>query len=138
MSLFDEIVCKMPLPDDAPAFVKKYRSFQTCDLGRGMGQYTIDEDRQLYCEFTVSARILKQALGIDKLPRVSMFYRRKRIEMAATNMVGGGPVKGNCVPRTKDGSDCINIVYVVQIRDGKVSSIKEKHRSCEPALPAKS
>jgi hypothetical protein len=92
MSLFDEVYCKMPLPDDAPAFVEKYRVFQTYDLGQGMGQWTIDEDRQLYCESTISADILKQALGIDKLPRVSVFYRRKRIEMAATNIVGGGPV----------------------------------------------
>ena len=43
MGLFDTVLIKMPLPDDAPEFVKKCPVFQTYDLGRGMGEYFIDE-----------------------------------------------------------------------------------------------
>jgi hypothetical protein len=136
MGLFDDIYCKKKLPDDAPEFVKKCPSFQTYDLGGGMGQYTITEDGQLMLESNMMREIFKS----EPKP-VPVKYVRKKIEMHATNLRAGAPgkgkKKGQYIYYTENGEDYISIVYVVQIRNGKVSSIKEKWREVKPASPYK-
>lgn len=59
--------------------------------------------------------------------------------MWASNLRGGAPgkgkKKGQYITYTENGEDCISITYVVQIRNGRVSSIKEKWREVKPARP---
>jgi hypothetical protein len=137
MSLFDEILCKRKLPDDAPDFVKKCPVFQTYDLGKGMGQFTITESGELICESTMISGMLEN-IGFKFHP-VPIKYVRKKIEMHASNLRGGAPGrgknKGRYINYTENGEDYISIVYVVQIRNGRVSSIKEKWRDVKPARP---
>jgi hypothetical protein len=136
MGLFDTVHCKKALPADAPEFLKKSPFFQTYDLGRGMGEYTITEDGVLQVESNMMSWILEEALKVDHKPlAIPLTYRRKRIEMYASNLRGGAPRGGKYVYFTDDGSDYISVTYVVQIRNGKVSSIKEKSRSAQPARP---
>jgi hypothetical protein len=124
----------MPLPDDAPKFVKDCPAFQTYDLGKGMGSWTITEDGGLQCDQTLIGGLLEQEFSV-KIPPCPISYKRKRIEMTASNLRGAGPRKGKYVYFTEDGSDLIEITYIVQIRNGKVSSIKEKLRTQRPARP---
>ena len=136
MGLLDDIYCKMPLPEDAPEFLKKCPAFQTYDLGRGMGEYIITEDGQLMMERHMLTGILMEAFGAtEDPPPMPVNYKRKRIEMHGSNIRGGGHRNGEYVWYTNDGSDYIEITYVVQIRNGKVSSIKEKNRTTQPARP---
>ena len=136
MSLFDTIHCKRALPDDAPEFVKKSPVFQTYDLGRGCGDWTITEEGELRADRNIATEIFAEALNVC-IPPVMVRYKRKRIEMYATNLRGGGPRGKKYVFFTENGEDCISITYVVQIRNGKVSSIREKWRQAQPALPLK-
>lgn len=138
MGLFDEIHCKKKLPDDAPEFVKKCPAFQTYDLGKGMGQYAITEDGQLVLESNMMTNILREVFKSEPKP-ILVKYVRKKIEMYATNLRGGAPGKGKrkgqYISYTENGEDCMTIVYVVQIRKGRVSSIKEKWREVKAARP---
>ncbi len=135
MGLFDTICCKKQLPDNAPDFVKECPVFQTYDLGRGMGEYTITEDGRLLMDSNLTTWMIREALGCKEFPPVPLEYKRKRIEMRADNLRGGAPRGKRYVYFTDDGGDYTEVVYVVQIRDGKVSSIKEKFRQCQPAQP---
>jgi len=138
MGLFDEIYCKKKLPDDAPEFVKKCPAFQTYDLGRGMGQYTITEDGQLVLESNMMTDILREIFKSEPKP-LPIKYVRKKIEMYASNLRAGGPGKGKnkgkWIEYTENGEDYISITYVVQIRNSRVSSIKEKWRETKSARP---
>lgn len=135
MSSFDTIVCKMKLPEDAPDFVKKNPVFQTYDLGCRMDDYIITEEGELVVR-PLALQILSKSFGkqlLDLLAPVN--YKRKRIEMYTTNLRGGSPTKdGKYVYYTDGGVDLVDITYVVQIRSGKVSSIKEKFRKVRPAV----
>ena len=124
MGLFDEVHCRYPLPDDAPEFVRRFRAFQTYDLGRGMGEYTITEEGQL-------------CASLNSWRPGPIYYKRKRLELYASNLRGGKPTPSGFQYYTENGEDYVSIVYVVQIRDGKVSSIKEKWRRVLPARPMK-
>lgn len=139
MSLFDEIECKMSLPGDVPEFLKNLPLFQTYDLGQGMNEYEISEQGEIF--LTHSALFGLIAGAFDKDPeearacekKTKMTWKRKKIHMHASNIRGGSPSKDGYVYYTDDGSDCISINYVVQVRDGNVSSIKETGRSAQPA-----
>lgn len=134
--MFDEIYCKIKLPEDAPDFVKRIPCFQTYDLGKGMGQYTITEDGELQLDSTTLTFMLAEAMGAPEgfQPKpMKISYKRKRIEMYTSNIRGGAPSKDGYVYYTDDGSDYIEITYIVQIRNSKVSSIKEKIRTAKPA-----
>jgi hypothetical protein len=137
MGLFDTVLIKMPLPDDAPEFVKKCPVFQTYDLGRGMGEYFIDEDGKLWYEANDYTYILCEAFGVEPkdVKPILCNYKRKKLELDASNIRGGrrDPETNSYVMLTENGEDACSIVYTVQIRNGKVSSIKEKHRKVEPA-----
>lgn len=134
--MHDDVHCKMSLPEDAPACIKESPFFQTYDLGKGMGRWVITEEGELQCEGNLEFYILGEACGFEgDMPAVAVKYKRKRIELFGSNLRGGGPRGKKYVWFTDDGSDYISITYVVQIRNGKVSSIKEKSRSVQPALP---
>lgn len=135
MSLFDTVLCKAKLPDDAPSFLKDCPSFQTYDLGGTMADYEITADGTLILVSTVLSGMLAAAFGGKKVVPVPVNYRRKRIELHASNLCGGAPSKEGYVKFTQDGEDAMDITYVVQIRDGKVSSIKEKWRRVDAAMP---
>lgn len=138
MSCFDSIYCEMELPGSPPNYLKKCPSFQTCDLGKAMNEYIISKDGELLLDVSSSFiyAILKEVLKDQKEPEPSkVFYKRKKITMYASNCVGGGPRNGEYVYYTEDGSDIIDVDYVVQIRNGIVSSIKEISRRVKPALP---
>lgn len=139
MGMLDSIHCKMPLPDESPIFIKENPFFQTYDLGRGMGDYVITEDGQLQMQSNIMSHILMEALGQshEDMKPYPLNYKRKRIEMHASNLRGAGPRNGQYVYFTEGGEDYIDITFVVQIRSGKVSSIKEKSRSVKPALDYK-
>jgi hypothetical protein len=136
MGLFDEIHCKMPLPGEPPEFVKRCPVFQTYDLGCGMGAYTITKDGQLVIESTMLSDQFAEIMGVEFRPS-PMNFCRKRIEMHASNLRAGAPGKGRdkgkYINYTDDGSDWVQIGYVVQIRDDRVSSIKETSRVVSPA-----
>lgn len=145
MGLLDEVYCEMPLPDDAPEFLKKCPAFQTYDLGRGMGNFTITKDGILqltpgtfdlsWCfEITGVKPIEIPPDKITPIKPIPMNYKRKRLEIHATNLRAAGPQGDKYVYYTDDGSDCIDISYIVQIRNGRVSSIKENGRDTKPAL----
>lgn len=137
MSCPDSIHCKMPLPE-APEHVKRCPVFQTSDLGNNLGEYTITEDGKLVLNNCAMGRLLMQSLGApnDYEPQpILVEYVRKRIEMFASNMLGSATREGKRIVYTDDGSDRIDITYVVQIRNSKVSSIKEKCRTVTPARP---
>jgi len=139
MSLFDEIECKMPLPGDVPEFLKKFPLFQTHDLGQGMNEYEISEQGEIFLVHSALFGLIAGAFGKSSEDirnyesKTPMIWKRKKIHMHASNIRGGSPSKDGYVYYTDDGSDYISINYVVQIRDGKVSSIKETGRSVQPA-----
>ncbi len=139
MSLFDEVEVKMPLPGDVPDFLKGRQLFQTYDLGKGMGEYEISEDGKVCILSTPAWSILSGVLELKMQP-MPLFWKRKKIRLHTSNIAGGSPSKDGWITYTKDGSDCVEINYVVQIRDGKVSSIKETNRVVKPAqkLPERS
>lgn len=138
MSLIDSIRCEMPLPEGAPDYFVRNPYFQTYDLGRGMGDYVITKDRVLQVENTIMASILMEAIGVEQQPlAIPLNYKRKRLEMYGSNLRAAGPRNGTYVHFTENGDDYVEITFVVQIRNGKVSSIKEKHRSVKPALDYK-
>lgn len=128
----------MELPENAPEYLKRCPFFQTYDLGKGMNEYILSEDRELLLNVKHSMiyGMLKEVFGAPENPiPTKIFHKRKKIIMSATNCRGGGPRNGKYVYYTDDGSDIVDINYVVQIRDGKVSSIKEESRNVKPALP---
>ena len=135
MGLFDEIHCKMPLPGDPPDFVLARPLFQTYDLGRGMGDYTITGDGRLLMDGSMATHLLEQVLQTGDITPLCLGYKRKRIEMHADNVRGGRHVAGQYRWFTEGGVPAVHISYVVQVRNGRVSSIKEKWRKEEPALP---
>ena len=137
MGLIDSIHCKMKLPDNAPNFLKKSPFFQTSDLGKSCSDYVITEEGEVQISNSIMGNFLCEALGVDskELPPVKVSWKRKKIEMYASNCAGGAPRNGEYVWFTHDGSDYIGITYVVQIRNGKVSSIKEKYREVKAARP---
>lgn len=137
MSVPDYIHCKMALPADTPECIKKSPFFQTSDLGNAGSDFVITEDGELQIEHSIMANILCEALEIDPeaIPPTPIFWKRKKITMYASNCRGGGPRDGKYVWFTDDGSDYVRATMVVQIRSGKVSSIKMTHCSSEPALP---
>lgn len=139
MGLIDSIHCKMPLPEGSPDFIKKNPFFQTYDLGRAMGDYVITEDGQLQMQNCLVGHILLEALGMgqEDMKPLPINYKRKKIEIYASNLRAAGPRDGGYAYFTENGDDYISITFVVQIRNGKVSSIKEKHRSVQPALDYK-
>ena len=130
MGLFDEIYCEYELPGEVPEFIKKCPSFQTKDLGEGMGQYIITKEGELFLDLSCY-----NIPGIPEffLTNKKIGYSRKKIEMYGSNIRAAGPRDGKYVWYTDDGSDYISITYIVQIRKGKVTSIKETHRTVEPA-----
>lgn len=135
MSLFDEIRCDMPLPGDVPDFLKKRPDFQTYDLGKGMNEYVITETGQIHL---VRTAVIGALLGLSwcedfQEEPTPIMWKRKKIHMYASNIRGGSPSENGWISYTADGSDCIDIGYDVQIRNGKVSSIKEVHRIVKPA-----
>jgi len=145
MSLVDTVLCEYPLPDDTPEHIKKNPVFQTHDLGEGMGEYVLTKDGKLLFKNDICSSILCQAFGknIEDIEPFTLEYKRKKIELFGSNIRGGRPAtkeeKENgetYVFLTDDGSDLIEITYVVQIRNGKISSIKEKHRKTTPAKKA--
>lgn len=136
MSVVDEIHCKMSLPADAPEFLKDAPFFQTSDLGKSGNEYQITKDGEFQITRTILGDIVCQALEItEPPPPTTIEWKRKKIEMYASNLRAGGPRDGQYTYFTEDGSDYISICYVVQIRNGKVSSIKEKFREAKSALP---
>ena len=138
MALFDTILCEMALPDPVPEFLKREPIFQTYDLGKGMGEYVITKDGRLRMRETAEIKSLKSWFGAKNYEKlIARNYSRKRIEMYGSNLRGGAPRDGKYVYFTEDGSDYVGITYVVQIRDGVVSSIKEKSRTVTPARPMK-
>ena len=90
----------------------------------GVGQYILTEDGRL-------------TLPFRDHETVHLNYKRKKITMWAANLRGAKPWCGEYVHYTEDGSDSIRLTYVVQIRNGRVSSIKETHRDVRPARPLK-
>lgn len=140
MSCYDEIICEMSLPGDVPDFIQKRPVFQTYNLGCKMNVFLLkDGQLQLDINHCFIAQVLKEALELpeEQLPSTSIDYKRKRIVMYASNVRGGKPGKKGYQWYTDDGSDKIDITYVVQIRNSRVSSIKELSRTVEPALPYK-
>ena len=126
----------MPLPEDAPDFLKKCPCFQTSDLGKAGNSYTISKDGQFLMTDCLLSGILLDAFGIkDPPPPMPIVWKRKKIHLYASNLRGGSPRDGKYVYFTENGEDYISINYVVQIRSGKVSSIKEQSRDVKPAKP---
>lgn len=135
MSLFDTVTCHYSLPGDVPNFLKECPVFQTYDLGRGMGEYVLDSEGRLWISNTMLGGLLTQALGVNKGVDATLVpYKRKRMELYASNLRGGSPSPNGYIHYTEDGSDYVQITYVVNIRDGK-TRIKELSRSSEPARP---
>jgi hypothetical protein len=136
MSQYDEIHCKMKLPEDSPEYFKENPFFQTHDLEGIMAEYTITEEGEITLDNWFMKSILVDVLQIPKenIKPEKLYWKRKKIQMYSSNCCGGGNINGKYVMFTKDGSDCIEISYVVQIRNGKVSSIKESSRSVRPAI----
>jgi hypothetical protein len=132
MSLFDEVEVKMPLPGDVPEFLKKAPLFQTYDLGKSMGNYEITKDGEVHMLGTPAWDMISEFLKIEMRP-MPLFWKRKKIHLHASNISGGSPSKDGWITYTRDGSDCIDVNYVVQIRNGKVSSIKELSRTVRSA-----
>lgn len=136
MSVPDYIECKMALPADTPDCIKKSPFFQTSDLGGQGNEYQITEDGLFQITSSIIGNFLMEAMGVtEQPPPTTITWKRKKITMYASNCRGGGPRNGEYVWYTKDGSDYVSITMVVQIRNGKVSSIKEKGRSVKPARP---
>jgi hypothetical protein len=142
MSLVDTVFCEYPLPDNAPEHIKKCPVFQTHDLGEGMGEYILTKDGKLLFKNDICSSLLCKAFGknVEDIEPFALEYKRKKIELFGSNIRGGRPAtkkeKENgetYVYLTDDGSDLIEITYVVQIRNSKVSSIKEKYRKVSPA-----
>ncbi len=129
MGLFDTVTVRK-LPIDAPEFVKKFPVFQTYDLGRGMGDYEITDIGEIK-RVPPSPQIAKLLPGLFQ----PVLYKRKRIELYATNLKGAGPRPEGYCSFTENGEDCEEIVYIAQFRNGKLSSLKEKYRDKKPALP---
>lgn len=132
MGLFDEVtVHPSLLPDDAPEHVKRCPVFQTYDLGRGMGDYEITADRKVICGST--ARLLK--LMPDSNITAEQKWKRKRIELYASNLRGGRMVGKKYRSFTDDGEPVVAVTYVVWIRNGRAGKVMEVRRDEEPALP---
>jgi len=120
----------MELPGDVPYFLKECPCFQTYDLGKGMSDYELDKDGKLW----ITRTMLGGALGIVENPTL-VTYKRKRIELHSSNLRGGKPSRRGYILFTDNGEDCIDITYVVNIRNGK-TTIKEKWRDVKPARPS--
>ena len=136
MSLFDTVTIECDLPDTAPDWLKRCPVFQTNDLGGMMADYAITKDRQLVIEDTCIGPIIREALGITEQPQcVPVKYKRKRLELFATNIRGGRKVGNTYCHFTENGEQYVNILYVVWIRDGIAGPIREKSRSDGDALP---
>lgn len=130
MSLFDEVEVLMPLPGNVPEFIRKSPYFQTYDLGKNMCEYTISENGELFMEHSCMDFIFQGIMGEFKPTKIE--YKRKKIVLYTSNIKGGKPVDGGYLLETCDGMPCLNIHYTVQIRDSRVSSIKETHRFERP------
>ena len=100
-----------------------------------MGDFTITENGEVTIDHSIMGDFLAEAVGVsrDLLKPMRITWKRKKITMYASNLCGAGPRNGKYIYYTKDGSDYISITYVVQIRNGKVSSIKEQSRHSQPA-----
>ena len=136
MSLFDTVKILCPLPENTPEFIKKCPVFQTSDLGEGMGNYIVTKEGKLCFHSDPISMILCKALGtqLEDIKPVEVVYKRKKIELYSTNIIGGKPGKNDdYIWLTNNGEDAITISYILQIRNGKVSSIKEKNRSIKSA-----
>ena len=131
MGLFDDVeVHPSRLPLGIPAWLLKCPVFQTYDLGRGMGHYKIDDDGCLYHVHVVFAG------GVQKIP-----YKRKRIELYASNLRGGRPDpsgKGPYQYLTENGEDYEDVTLIAEFRYA-VLKIRTKHINSQPAhkLPKK-
>lgn len=144
MGMFDTVEVRCELPTNAPEFVVRSPVFQTYDLGRGMNDYAITKDKRLVITRSCIEAILMKAFKTPKDVAeqikkhvTPLTYRRKRLELYASNLRGGKPMgkKKKWQVFTANGEQMVEVTYVVQIRDGLVSSIKEKHRRVEDALP---
>jgi len=133
--MFDSIHCKMSLPEGTPEYFKENPYFQTYDLGCWMGDYVITEEGRLQMQNSLVSNVLME--NHEDVTPITISYKRKRIEMYATNLRGGAFRDGKYVNFTDGGVDCIEITLIVQIRSGKVSSIKEKSRFVKPAIDYK-
>lgn len=136
MGLFDEVTVLCELPENAPEFVRKCPVFQTYDLGRGANEYEITEDREFVMTGSAVGLMLATAFGAGDVKfKTPVPFKRKRLELYTTNGCGGRRVGKTYMNFTKNGEPYVAITYVVQIRSGFVSSIKEKSRVEKPALP---
>lgn len=137
MGMFDNVVIHNKLlPNDAPQFLHRCPVFQTYDLGRGMRDFTIGPDGVLMMDGPGLISFVFDALGVRFDP-IPVKYVRKRLEIHATNLRGSKGPPNKRITYTDNGEDMVDISYVVQIRNGKVSSIKELNRTVKKARPIK-
>lgn len=124
MGLFDEIVCRYPLPGTKPEFVEEGHLFQTKDLGCDMSTYEITED--------------------GRLVGWSEDYTGE-LDFYSSNVAGGG----SGFQFTSNGEDAEWVNYVAKFVQGKIVSIEQvsytrsivlssdewEHRQNEPGCP---
>lgn len=135
MGEFSTVTVECDLPDTAPEWLKAYPVFQTYDLG-GYGEYAITKDRQLVIVDTIVGSMLREALSItDMPPRQPIQYKRKKIQLYASNIRAGRKVGRVYRSFTEDGSPSVKLIYTVWIYDGKVGKMRETMRKEDKALP---
>lgn len=129
MGMFDEIICRYPLPGTPPAFVKPGHVFQAKDMEHGCWIYQLGSDGILR-----SADTFERSQGNLQFDDVERFTGE--IVFYASNVRGGAPSrKGGYVQFTDDGSDAIQISYDATFENGHLITLREENRTTEPALP---
>jgi hypothetical protein len=115
MGMFDNLICKYPLPGTTPEFVKIEPLFQTKSLDCEMTTYTIDEKGLLHDE-------------IDFLPDTPIAFTGE-IEFYGGNSCGGSP------SFTSDGRDAEWAEYKAIFHEGRLKSIEQTEYERKLALP---
>jgi hypothetical protein len=114
MGMFDEIICRRPLPGTVPGFITGDHRFQTKDLDCTLATYVIGEDGAIRQE------------GYKELLDFS-----GDIEFYTSNITGQGPGV-----YTQNGEVAESVTFVAKVASGVVYELKQEAHERTPALPA--
>lgn len=123
MGMFDTLICKVPLPKDAPSFIEPGHRFQTKDLDRTLSTYEITEEGLLvqltgFCDDPLSE------------PKVYTDYHGD-LRFYTSNIRG---LKNGDL-YTENGEKAESVDYRARFTNGKLQDILEVGKTCLSALP---
>lgn len=128
MGMFDNVICRRPLPGNVPTFIQSSHPFQSKSMGCLMDTYEIREDSPLGgSDLWVKHYYENAVKGLEPVLDFTGV-----IEFYTNNICASGPGL-----YTRNGEDAQSVTYRATFVNSKLFEIKELENKSEPALKSR-